>query len=52
MQAEGLLDNITKFEFIIAFVVVKKTLGYVKGLTLSCSSEHLIFAKLTVRLIM
>ena len=35
VQAEGLLDNITKFEFIIAFVVVKKTLGYVKDLTLS-----------------
>ena len=35
VQAEGLLDNITKLEFIIAFAVVKKTLGYVKGLTLS-----------------
>ena len=35
MQAERMLDTVTKFEFIIAFVVVKKTLGYVKGLTLS-----------------
>ena len=35
MQAEGLLNNITKFGFIIALVVVKKTLGYVKGLTRS-----------------
>ena len=34
-QAVNLLSSITKFSFIISFVVTKECLGYVKGLTIS-----------------
>ena len=34
-SAENLLTCITKFEFLLAFVVTKQCLGYIKGLTVS-----------------
>lgn len=34
-SAENLLTCITKFQFLIAFVVTKQCLGYIKGLTVS-----------------
>ena len=45
-SAENLLTCITKFEFILAFVVTKQCLGYIKGLTVSLLR---IFVKHTVK---